>query len=70
MNRIISVAILAVGILLVVLGINATNSFSSDWSNFWTGSPTNKAIWMLIIGIVLMVIGIGGAGMGLMRPRR
>ncbi len=44
----------------MVIGINATNSFSSDVSRFFTGSPTDKAVWMLIGGGVATVIGLTG----------
>jgi hypothetical protein len=57
-NKLISLAVLAAGIVLVVFGVAATNSFSSDVSRFFTGSPTDKAIWMLIGGIVAIIIGL------------
>jgi divalent metal cation (Fe/Co/Zn/Cd) transporter len=57
MNKILSLAILIAGIVLIIVGINATNSFSSDVSRFFTGSPTDKAVWMLIAGIVAALIG-------------
>ena len=60
MNKIISLALLVCGVSLMIIGINATNSFNSDVSRFFTGSPTNKAIWMLIGGIVATVIGLMG----------
>jgi hypothetical protein len=60
MNRIIFIALLVGGVVLMIVGINATNSFNSDVSRFFTGSPTNKAIWMLIGGIVATVIGLAG----------
>jgi hypothetical protein len=60
MNKIASLAFLAGGIVLIVLGVNATNSFSSDVSRFFTGSPTDKAIWMLIGGIVATSVGLIG----------
>jgi len=60
MNKIVSLALLAGGIVLIVVGINATNSFGSDVSRFFTGSPTDKAIWMLIGGIVAAVFGLFG----------
>jgi len=60
MNKLILLAILAGGIALVVFGAAATESFSSDVSRFFTGSPTDKAIWMLIGGIVAIIIGLGG----------
>jgi hypothetical protein len=58
MNRIISLALLIGGIVLIVFGINAMNSFSSDVSRFFTGSPTDKAVWMLIGGIVAAAAGL------------
>ena len=59
MNRIMSLALLAGGIVLLVFGISATESFGSDVSRFFTGSPTDKAIWMLIGGIAATVVGLG-----------
>jgi len=58
MNKIISLALLVGGIALIIIGFNATNSFSSDVSRFFTGSPTDKAVWMLIGGTVAAVIGL------------
>ena len=58
MNKIVSLALLIGGVVLMIYGINATNSFGSDVSRFFTGSPTDKAIWMLIGGIVAAVIGL------------
>ena len=60
MNKIVSLALLAGGVVLIVIGVNATNSFSSDVSRFFTGSPTDKAIWMLIGGIIAAIIGLTG----------
>jgi Co/Zn/Cd efflux system component len=60
MNRAVSLAILAGGILLTVYGVAASKSFSSDISRFFTGSPTDKAIWMLVGGVVAIVIGLVG----------
>jgi hypothetical protein len=60
MNRITSLALLIGGVVLMIIGINATNSFSSDVSRFFTGSPTDKAIWMVIGGVIAAVIGLRG----------
>jgi hypothetical protein len=60
MNKGLSVALLVVGIVLVIWGVSASDSFSSDVSRFFTGSPTNKAIWLLIGGIVAAVVGLFG----------
>jgi hypothetical protein len=59
MNRIGSLALLVGGIVLLVFGVTATESFGSDVSRFFTGSPTDKAIWMLLGGAVATVVGLG-----------
>ncbi len=60
MIKVVSLAILAGGIVLVVYGIAASGSLSSDISRFFTGSPTDKTIWLLVGGIVAIIIGLVG----------
>jgi uncharacterized membrane protein YidH (DUF202 family) len=60
MNKAVSIAVLAVGILLLILGINAYDSTSSDISRFFTGSATNKSVWMLVGGVLVTLIGMTG----------
>ena len=64
MNKIFFIALLVGGVVLMILGVQATKSFSSDVSRFFTGSPTDKAIWMLIGGIVAGLIGLFGVMRG------
>lgn len=59
MNRTLSLALLVGGVVLMIIGVNATNSFSSDVSRFFTGAPTDKAVWMLIGGVVATLAGLG-----------
>ena len=66
MNKQLSLAILVVGIMLVIYGISASNSVSSDVSRAFTGSPTDKTIWLLGGGLVLGIVG----GYGLVRGSR
>ena len=58
MNKIVSLALLVGGVVLIIFGIQAMDSFSSDVSRFFTGSPTDKAVWMLIGGIVAAIVGL------------
>jgi Ca2+/Na+ antiporter len=58
MNKAFSLALLVGGLVLMIIGINAMSSFSSDVSKFFTGSPTDKAVWMLIAGLAAAVIGL------------
>jgi len=60
MNKGMSVALLAVGIVLIIMGVSASVSFSSDVSRFFTGSPTDKTVWLLIGGIVAAIVGLFG----------
>ena len=60
MNRLISLAVAVVGVVLIVVGIAAMDSFRSDISRFFTGNPTDRAVWLLIGGAVATVAGIFG----------
>jgi hypothetical protein len=60
MNKLLSIALLVGGIILIIYGVNASNSIGSDFSRLFTGSPTDKSIWLLIGGIIGAVIGAGG----------
>lgn len=68
MNKMISLVLIVVGVILIVFGITAMDSFSSDVSRFFTGTPTDKSVWLLIGGCVATIIGIGGVT--LFRPAR
>ena len=64
MDKTISLAMLAGGILLVIFGVNASNSLSSDISRVFTDAPTDKAIWMLVGGAAASIAGAVGMFLG------
>jgi hypothetical protein len=64
MNKLISIALLVGGIVLIVYGVSASESLGSDFSRFFTGSPTDKTIWLLIGGIVAAAVGLSGLARG------
>ena len=64
MNKIVYLALLVGGVVLIIFGFKATHSFNSDVSRFFTGNPTDKAIWMLIGGSVAAVVGLIGSMRG------
>ncbi len=66
MNKPIGIALLALGVILIIFGINASNSVGSDFSRFFTGSPTDKSIWMLLGGVAGLIVG----GILSLRPAR
>lgn len=57
MNHALSSALFAGGLLLITFGVAAMDSFNSDVSRFFTGAPTDKAVWMLAGGVALLVGG-------------
>jgi hypothetical protein len=56
-NKAVGIALVVLGIILIVFGIDSSNSIGSDLSRFFTGSPTDKTIWLLIGGICSLVVG-------------
>ena len=60
MNKILSLALLAAGVVLVIYGLNASDSIGSSFSRVFTGNPTDKTIWFLVGGIVAVALGAGG----------
>ena len=63
MPKITSIALLIVGLILLVYGLNASNSVSSSVSQAVSGSPSNKTIWLIALG----VIGFVSGGIGVFR---
>lgn len=58
MNKAVGLAALAGGIVLLVLGLQANHSFSSDVSRTFTGNPTHNTMWLIGAGIVLGIFGL------------
>jgi hypothetical protein len=64
MNKIIPLALLVGGIVLIIYGINASDSIGSSFSRFFTGSPTDKTMWLIIGGTAASVVGLVGMARG------
>jgi len=65
MKKPIAVALVVIGLILLVMGLNASDSLSSQFSELFSGSPSDKAIWLIVAGVGALVVG----GLSL-RPRR
>jgi hypothetical protein len=58
MNKALGLALLAVGIALIIYGVDASNSASSSISRTFNGTPTNKTLWLLLGGIASAICGV------------
>ena len=68
MKSMIGAALLAVGILLLVIGIGATDSVSSRISDTFRGTPSDRALWFILGGITACAAGVFGLRLGA-RPK-
>ena len=60
MNRIVSIALLVVGVILLIWGFNASQSVASEFSDAVTGAPTDRSIWLIVLGAVGTIVGAFG----------
>jgi len=60
MTKAISLALLVGGIVLLYFGGTSCHSLSNDVSRFFTGSPTNKTIWLIAGGVIATLAGLIG----------
>jgi hypothetical protein len=60
MNTGVSLALLVVGILLFIWGFSLSESTSSDISRLFTGSPTDKSVWLMVGGLGVAIVGLFG----------
>lgn len=59
MNKIIGLALLVAGAILLYFGYTEYNSAASQVTEVVTGNPTDNAIWFLIGGAIAAIVGVG-----------
>lgn len=67
--RVLGIAALVVGLVLVAFGLNASDSVADSVSEGLTGRFTDTTMWYLIGGGALAAIGVGMAAFGGRRLR-
>lgn len=65
--RIVGVVVLALGVILFAVGLNASDSLADRLSNFVSGRFTETTMWYMIGGSVLA---IGGGVLAVFGGRR
>ena len=66
MNRAVCLVLLVAGIILLIYGINAHDSLASSAKQAVTGTPTDRSIWLIVLGVAGIIVG----GLGTMFRRR
>jgi hypothetical protein len=60
MKKPISIALLLGGAILIIYGFGASNSVGSSVSRTFTGSPTDRTVWLLVAGFAAVIVGLSG----------
>lgn len=60
MKKAISAGVFVAGLILLYYGYQEYQSFSSELNELFTGSPSDRAIWMIIGGAAAAIAGLVG----------
>jgi hypothetical protein len=58
MNKAMALLFIVGGIILLMMGYNEAHSMRSGFAHYFTGSPTDKSMWMLIAGGIATLAGL------------
>ena len=68
MQRVFGFVLLVVGVILLIVGMNASHSMADRASNFFTGRFTHETAWYIIsggaaalFGLLLVLVGVRGS---------
>lgn len=59
MNRILACVFLSIGSVLVIYALNVLPSVGEAFSRLLSGQPPEQALWFLLAGMAIAVIGAG-----------
>jgi uncharacterized membrane protein YidH (DUF202 family) len=68
-SRIIAIALIAGGIVALIVGMNASDSVADQVSTTFTGKYTRETQWYIIGGITAAVVGVAMLLPGLIRRK-
>jgi hypothetical protein len=63
-NRVIGLALLAVGVALLVMGMSASDEFGEQFLKTFTGHFSDKTNWFILGGVAGIVAGGAMASLG------
>lgn len=68
MRGVISLILIVAGIGLLIWGIRSSESITSQFSELFTGAPSDKSIWLFLLGALLLIAGLARAVFGRESP--
>lgn len=57
----LALAILVVGIILLLFGLNSSESIQDSFSRFFSGQFSDRTMWFIVGGSVCVVVGLYGS---------
>lgn len=58
MQRIFGIVMLVVGVVLLIVGMNASHSAADQLTNTFTGRFTHETAWYIFGGLALALVGL------------
>jgi Protein of unknown function (DUF3185) len=58
-QSVVGMALLVVGVVLIIFGMQASASVGSRLSELFSGTPSDRTIWLLLVGVAAAIIGLG-----------
>ena len=69
-KRLLGVLLLVVGVALLFVGLNASDSMRDQVSQVFRGHFTDRTTWYIVGGLALAIVGLFMAMLGTRRRRR
>lgn len=67
-QRITGTVLMLIGIIMLIIGINASHSVADQWSSIFTGHFTETTVWYIIlggagtlVGLMIVLFGVRGS---------
>lgn len=57
-RRLLGVALLTIGVGSLLVGVNTSHSLSDQWHTFSQNHYTDTAVWLIIGGVVIALVGL------------